>query len=133
MPIQKPQSVGPSGRSTLPRDSNTPLLKYPGISFYAFLGFNVTHYSHTIAQEIAKQLTLIEWSMWEKIQPWEFLDVAWTKKDKEKRSPNILSMIERFNEVSVWVTTTICLLEQPRERAKAIKKFIKIGMVRFQV
>jgi len=71
--------------------------------------------------------------MWEKIQPWEFLDVAWTKKDKEKRSPNILSMIERFNEVSVWVTTTICLLEQPRERAKAIKKFIKIGMVRFQV
>lgn len=38
--------------------------------------------------EIAKQLTLIEWKMWSAIKPYEFLDLAWTKKDKATRSGN---------------------------------------------
>lgn len=39
-------------------------------------------------EEIARQLTLIEWKMWKEIQPWECLGLAWTKKDKEVRAPN---------------------------------------------
>lgn len=38
--------------------------------------------------EVAKQLTLIEWKMWSSIKPYEFLDLAWTKKDKATRSGN---------------------------------------------
>jgi son of sevenless-like protein len=38
--------------------------------------------------EIAKQLTLIEWKMWSSIKPYEFLDLAWTKKDRATRSGN---------------------------------------------
>jgi hypothetical protein len=40
------------------------------------------------AEEIAKQLTLQEWKMWITIKPYEFLDLAWTKKDKSTRACN---------------------------------------------
>jgi hypothetical protein len=40
------------------------------------------------AAEIAQQLTLMEWGIWEKIKTWELLGLAWTKKDKGERAPN---------------------------------------------
>ena len=38
------------------------------------------------SEEIARQLTMIEWDIWMKIQPWECLGLSWTKKNKEVRS-----------------------------------------------
>lgn len=38
--------------------------------------------------EIAQQITLMEWAIWEKIKPWELLGLAWTKKDRNERAPN---------------------------------------------
>eukprot|EP01126_Amoeba_proteus_P066132 TRINITY_DN9517_c0_g2_i1.p1 TRINITY_DN9517_c0_g2~~TRINITY_DN9517_c0_g2_i1.p1 ORF type:complete len:269 (-),score=44.19 TRINITY_DN9517_c0_g2_i1:91-897(-) len=38
--------------------------------------------------DIAKQLTLMEWKMWVAIKPYEFLDLAWAKKDKAARAGN---------------------------------------------
>jgi son of sevenless-like protein len=50
--------------------------------------------------EIARQLTLIEYSIFKTIQPKEFLNQGWSKSKKEINSPSILSMIRLFNKVS---------------------------------
>jgi hypothetical protein len=79
------------------------------------------------AEEIARQLTLIEWDIWVKIQPWECLGLSWTKKNKETAAPNVLALINRFNVVSGWVATVICTLESPKKRTKAIGKFLEVA------
>lgn len=50
-------------------------------------------------EEIARQLTLIESQLYRAIKPWECLGQAWAKKDKERRAPRVMAMINRFNQV----------------------------------
>ena len=57
--------------------------------------------------------------------------MGWNKKDKHKRAPNVLEMIERFNYVSGWVATTICTTESVKKRSKVISKFIEVAEVCF--
>jgi len=42
----------------------------------------------------------------------------------------VLTLIERFNYVSGWVATTLCLTEKLQDRLKSLKKFIDIAVVR---
>ena len=51
--------------------------------------------------EIARQLTLIDYELFQRIRPSEFNNLAWTKKNKEVDAPNLIRMIRRFNDV--WV------------------------------
>jgi hypothetical protein len=51
-------------------------------------------------EEVAKQLTLIDFYLFTAIKPTECLSQAWVKGDKEKRAPNILAMIHRVSYVS---------------------------------
>eukprot|EP01096_Ripella_sp_DP13-Kostka_P006829 TRINITY_DN2466_c0_g1_i8.p1 TRINITY_DN2466_c0_g1~~TRINITY_DN2466_c0_g1_i8.p1 ORF type:complete len:953 (-),score=400.95 TRINITY_DN2466_c0_g1_i8:17-2875(-) len=78
-------------------------------------------------QEIARQMSLIEDEFYKSIKPWEFLGQCWTKKDKEKRAPRIIAMINRFNQVSEWVATEILLADSPRTRLAILKNFIDIA------
>jgi len=77
--------------------------------------------------EVARQLTLIEHELLEKIRPFEFLGQAWTKKDKEVRAPNILTMIKRFNQVSGWVAQEIVTCKGLSERREVLKKVIDVA------
>eukprot|EP01114_Cavostelium_apophysatum_P003195 TRINITY_DN1296_c0_g1_i3.p1 TRINITY_DN1296_c0_g1~~TRINITY_DN1296_c0_g1_i3.p1 ORF type:complete len:979 (+),score=384.94 TRINITY_DN1296_c0_g1_i3:893-3829(+) len=79
------------------------------------------------SEEIARQMTLIEDNLYKSIKPWEFFGQAWTKKDKETNSPNILAMIQRFNKVSGWVTTEIVKAENLKMRIQVLTKFIEIA------
>lgn len=91
----------------LPKEVNTPLLKlHP--------------------EEIARQLTLLEWKNWREIRAWEYLGLAWTKKDKEVLSPHICEGTNFFNKISGWVRTAIISTEKLPERIKLLTKFIEI-------
>uniref|UniRef100_A0A6B2KX29 Ras-GEF domain-containing protein n=1 Tax=Arcella intermedia TaxID=1963864 RepID=A0A6B2KX29_9EUKA len=79
-------------------------------------------------KELSRQITLIEWKLWKGIQPWECLGLAWTKKDKLNLAPNVLALINRFNYVSGWVATSICMTEDPRARERVIKFWIKVAL-----
>jgi len=105
---QAQQQVTEIPRSYPPRDASVPLLECN-------------------SEEIARQLTLIEWKLWSAIRPYEFLNLAWTKKDKDTRAGNVLAMIERFNYVSGWVATTIIFCENPKQRVKITQKFVDIA------
>ncbi|KAJ5079686.1 ras guanine nucleotide exchange factor i-related [Anaeramoeba ignava] len=78
-------------------------------------------------EEIARQLTLIEFQVYTKISPTELLNQAWNKAKYKHRAPNVLAFIQRFNDVSLWVATCVVRRDKPKSRANIINKFIKIA------
>lgn len=79
-------------------------------------------------QEMARQLTLIEYSLYRAIKPQECLGQAWNKKtSRDDKAKNIMLMIQRFNQVSHWVTTEIVKASNIRERAAILARFIDIA------
>lgn len=77
--------------------------------------------------EIARQLTLIEFKIFEAIEPTELLNQSWNKAELQHRAPNVLDMISRGNRLSFWVASMILWLDSIEERCKMIVKFITIA------
>ena len=80
-------------------------------------------------EEIARQLTLIEFDVFKDISSSELLNQAWNKPKLRYRSPNVLKMIDNFNNISLWMSSLILMKETSRERAAQIKKIVKIAEV----
>ncbi len=59
----------------------------------------------------------------------ELLNQAWSKKDKDKRAPNLLAFIDRFNKTSLWVASMIVLPEDVIRRASVLSHFVKVAKV----
>jgi hypothetical protein len=59
----------------------------------------ITKLTHIRSLEAARQLTLIEYKLFSRIQPQELCEAAWTKSDKETTAPNVLKVDRRFNTV----------------------------------
>jgi len=76
--------------------------------------------------EFARQLTLKEHELLRAIEPHELLSCGWAKKDKEFRSPHLLSMIQHFNNVAAWVASTVLHQSELPNRVKIIKKILRI-------
>eukprot|EP01132_Coremiostelium_polycephalum_P002360 gene2360-2911_t len=81
------------------------------------------------ADEIAKQLTLIEFDIYSKIQTNEFINQAWAKEKTRHLAPNIRAAIDRFNLVTKWVCTIILKEEKIRTRTKIVSKILKIAKI----
>lgn len=80
------------------------------------------------ASEIAKQMTIQTEEYYSNLQPEEFFKIAWTKKDKEKTSPNILRLIERFNQLFYWIIEEVLCYDKKANRCKVIEKFICVAL-----
>eukprot|EP00026_Physarum_polycephalum_P001826 Phypoly_transcript_01829.p1 GENE.Phypoly_transcript_01829~~Phypoly_transcript_01829.p1 ORF type:complete len:904 (+),score=160.18 Phypoly_transcript_01829:247-2958(+) len=76
-------------------------------------------------EEIARQMTLMEYTLFKAIKPWEYL--CWNTKMKQTKSANILSMINKFNVMSKWVQTEVLSgRESAKQRAITIGRFLEI-------
>ena len=71
--------------------------------------------------ELARQMTLLEASLFSKITPIEFLSSI------KKKHPTVQAIVDRFNQVSHWVATEIILAPTHKTRAVVIKFFIKVA------
>lgn len=80
------------------------------------------------ASEIAKQMTIQTEEYYSNLLPEEFFKIAWTKKDKEKTSPNILRLIERFNQLFYWIIEEVLCYDKKANRCKVIEKFICVAL-----
>lgn len=76
---------------------------------------------------IAKQFTLISFNLFAKIEVKEFLNTAWTKKNKQTEAANIFNLIDRFNLLTYWIIEEILAYDCKSNRAKCIEKFINIA------
>eukprot|EP01125_Pyxidicula_operculata_P022602 TRINITY_DN938_c0_g3_i2.p1 TRINITY_DN938_c0_g3~~TRINITY_DN938_c0_g3_i2.p1 ORF type:complete len:999 (-),score=200.13 TRINITY_DN938_c0_g3_i2:36-3032(-) len=77
--------------------------------------------------ELARQITLQEKILFDKIRLWECLNEAWTKDNKNDIAPNICSFIQRFNYISGWVKTEICSELRTKSRTSLIAKFLDVA------
>lgn len=94
--------------------------------------------------DLAKQITLVEHDLFRAIRPNELLNQAWTKKNKERDSPNILRLIDHFNKVclvlmeklalaliilqiSAWIKTQVVKSNKVKERGQAMKRAIMLS------
>jgi RasGEF domain len=70
---------------------------------------------------------MFEGSLFSSIQPWECLDLGWTKKHKDgsPHSPHIAAMISHSNQMGFWITHEILEQKDLQQRASLLKRFIK--------
>lgn len=86
--------------------------------------FNINNLS---AEDYADQITHMDYRIFCKIRPREFLGQAWKKKNNKKKAPNILSLIQQFNDLTTFVQIQILRERSLNERGKAIKRAVKMG------
>ncbi|KAG5519994.1 hypothetical protein PMAC_001070 [Pneumocystis sp. 'macacae'] len=77
--------------------------------------------------EIARQLTIIESKIYNKIKPIECLNKAWSKNFANDIAKNIKSMILKSNQITGWVTHSILSQSEVKKRVDIIKHFINIA------
>eukprot|EP01156_Anaeramoeba_ignava_P021511 Anaeramoba_ignava/c19193_g1_i2.p1 GENE.c19193_g1_i2~~c19193_g1_i2.p1 ORF type:complete len:535 (-),score=203.66 c19193_g1_i2:48-1652(-) len=78
-------------------------------------------------EEIARQLTIIDFEIFQKIQSSELLNKAWTNPKLKHRTPNVIQLIYRYNDLSKWVPNSILQSKKLKGRTKILGKFIKIA------
>ena len=79
--------------------------------------------------EIARQITLIDFNLFSKIEPKECLNQSWNKKEQKTKAPNIYAMIQRFNALSGWIATCIVTQEDLEKRIAMLQNAIEIAKV----
>jgi len=77
------------------------------------------------AEEIARQMTFVDFHYFRQIRPVELLNQSWSK--KKELAPNVTMMIKRFNDVSLWVTSLILSQKTPDARVCVWVKLVEIG------
>lgn len=77
--------------------------------------------------EIARQMSIITQHLYFKIENSEFCNSNWMKGDKEKNAPNITQLINRFNQMSYWISEEILAYDRAQDRARVIEKFITLA------
>ncbi|CAH1773267.1 unnamed protein product [Owenia fusiformis] len=76
---------------------------------------------------LAQEMSLIDKEMFVHVEDVEFIDCAWTKKDKYTKSPNIMAMIDFFERVANLVCTEILSEETPQQRASVMAQWITVA------
>eukprot|EP00300_Choanocystis_sp_HF-7_P039875 c6222_g1_i1.p1 GENE.c6222_g1_i1~~c6222_g1_i1.p1 ORF type:complete len:815 (+),score=182.58 c6222_g1_i1:28-2445(+) len=76
-------------------------------------------------EEIARQLSLLDFADYSAIRPIELLGLAWSKPHKRHRSPNVIRATMRFNFISVWTARQI-MVERFRDRTRRMAKIMKL-------
>lgn len=82
-------------------------------------------------QELARQLTLMESSLFCQIQPSEMIGQEFKKKVGSSRAVHVKAMIQRSTQITSLVSDTILRESDIKKRAQMIKFWIKIGDVSF--
>jgi len=88
---------------------------------------NQIFYEDVTPEVIAREMTLIDWEIFSSIKIEEFFNEAWSKPKLKHKSPNLLKLIGRFNDVSLWFASNILFHERLEKRAKQYTRTIQIA------
>jgi len=76
------------------------------------------------SSDVAEQLTLLEFRIFQSIRPEEFYNKGWLD---AKRSPNLHLLVSRANQVAYWVASTILMQRSIHTQERAACRFIMIA------
>ena len=79
--------------------------------------------------DFAQHLTAVDWDIFKRVKCTELLNSAWTKPGKEQKSPHMLHLVNRFNQISTWVAVEILTQQVETIRAKVLEKFIHLANI----
>ncbi|EDQ91945.1 uncharacterized protein MONBRDRAFT_14402 [Monosiga brevicollis MX1] len=77
-------------------------------------------------QEVARQMTIIEFHLYKRIWPSELVGLMWTRRDKWQHAPNVLNMTVRSTLVTRWLTRCIVETANLNERVDLISMIVEI-------
>ena len=81
-------------------------------------------YKKISAKVLAEELTLISYGIFNKMEGREFLDQNWIR--HRDKAPNIMAMVDHFNNITKWVQMKILEAENLKERVKILSWMIHI-------
>ncbi|EXJ88538.1 hypothetical protein A1O1_05468 [Capronia coronata CBS 617.96] len=81
-------------------------------------------------EELALEITRIDWTMFSAIRPRDFVRHVWlsTKEKRRSRSgDNISAMVKHFNHLALFVSGMILLRDKPKHRARVLERFMALA------
>eukprot|EP00026_Physarum_polycephalum_P001215 Phypoly_transcript_01216.p1 GENE.Phypoly_transcript_01216~~Phypoly_transcript_01216.p1 ORF type:complete len:1095 (+),score=164.79 Phypoly_transcript_01216:391-3285(+) len=93
----------------------------------------MTHFGPTVSfwsfptKEIARQLTLIEFKAFARIEYCEFIAQVWARDGADLKAANILAVINHFNKVSAWTCSEIVNTPDLQQRIERVMQLIDIA------
>ena len=76
--------------------------------------------------EIARQLTLVTFGLYTAIEGKELMSQRWNSPEKDTVCPNVMRMIRRFNQASLWVQTVVLAMDTIIARVSIIQRLLDV-------
>ena len=80
-------------------------------------------------EEIATYLTLESFQLISNIPEHELYNKNFDSKEKDKKAPNVMKIIERANKLNLFIIEDICSYDHKKERVDVIEKWLRIANV----
>ncbi|KAM3821935.1 rap guanine nucleotide exchange factor 5 [Vipera latastei] len=77
--------------------------------------------------DLALELTVFDWNLFNLVHEQELIYFTFSRQGSGKNTVNLSLLLQRCNEVQLWVATEILLCNQLCKRVQLVKKFIKIA------
>ncbi|KAL7668475.1 hypothetical protein ACOME3_009177 [Neoechinorhynchus agilis] len=78
-------------------------------------------------EDLASQITVLDWPVFKRIEPFELTSCAWNTKHKLTKTPNIVQFIRRFNHTNFWVQHEVLHAAGVRARVDIVSHMIKVA------